>query len=157
MPLGSALENFYAHGLCPAHLLKGANPPRALAWLKKPNTILAMPLNTAHSEENASNFQTNMEDFLERAFPNQVGDISIIPPIPIDIKHSRIVQYAQPWGFLMDGLNPQYADLLVCKHLWICQTFGFIAMDTMFKPSMFTASIIGMGKRLKDAGNIITL
>ncbi|KAF8344042.1 uncharacterized protein EI90DRAFT_3149496 [Cantharellus anzutake] len=86
LPLGPGLANFYAHGLHPGRLLEGANPDRAKAWLKKAGAILVLPLDAAHSEENTSNFQTNMEAFLERAFPHQVGEVSIIPPVPIDLR-----------------------------------------------------------------------
>ncbi|KAF8334716.1 uncharacterized protein EI90DRAFT_3121153 [Cantharellus anzutake] len=103
LPLGPGLANFYVHGLRPGHLLEGANPNHAKAWLKKEGAILVLPLDAAHSEEDTSNFQTNMEAFLKRAFPHQVGEVSIIPPVPIDLRHGRTPQYAKPWGFLIDG------------------------------------------------------
>src|SRR6266705_2856382 len=52
------------------------------------------------------------------------------------------------------ALTPQYADILVRQHLWICQAFGFITIDMFFRPSTFIISIVGMGNRLKDANNL---
>ncbi|KAF8341203.1 uncharacterized protein EI90DRAFT_1703894 [Cantharellus anzutake] len=106
LPLAPDLANFYAHGLHPGRLLEGVNPDRAKAWLEKAGVILAMPLDAAHGEENTSNFQTNMEAFLERAFPDQVREVNIIPPVPIDLRHGGTPQYTKPWGFLIEGLIP---------------------------------------------------
>ncbi|KAF8312586.1 uncharacterized protein EI90DRAFT_3022945 [Cantharellus anzutake] len=69
--LGHDLEKFVAHGLRPSHLLEGANPARAEEWMRTEGAILALPLDAAYNEENMCNFQTNMEIFIERAFPDQ--------------------------------------------------------------------------------------
>ncbi|KAF8317002.1 Endonuclease/exonuclease/phosphatase [Cantharellus anzutake] len=154
--LGHDLEKFVAHGLRPSRLLEGANPARAEEWMRTEGAILAVPLDAAYNEENACNFQTNMEIFIERAFPDQTKRVRIIPPFPAEVGKKNYGQYAQPWGFLVQGLNPPYADLLVNEHLWICRKFGFIAIDLKLRPTTFVASLIGMSKRLKDEEDIVT-
>src|SRR6266446_3228755 len=80
--LGRDLEDFIVHGLHPTCLLEGANPARANEWMQTEGAILVMPLDATYDEENACKFHTDMELFIERAFPDQTRRVRVIPPYP---------------------------------------------------------------------------
>ncbi|KAF8332736.1 uncharacterized protein EI90DRAFT_3054201 [Cantharellus anzutake] len=141
------LANFRAHGARPARILANIDETHFNQWITTPRAILIYPLDAKHSPENDHKTRNDLTIFLTRAFPLSAPFIKVRPPIAKGYDPT-----GAPWGFLIEGLHPSHAHLLVTRHLWMSRSICFIAIElATYCPTSYVVTLKDLGANLDES------
>ncbi|KAF8323556.1 uncharacterized protein EI90DRAFT_3157654 [Cantharellus anzutake] len=145
--LTGELANFRAHGARPARILANIDETCFNQWITTPRAILIYPLDAKHSPENDHKTRNDLTIFLTRAFPLSTPFIKVCPPIAKGYDPA-----GAPWGFLIEGLHPSHAHLLVTRHLWMSRSICFIAIElATYCPTSYVVTLKDLGANLDES------